>query len=371
MFWGKWWVVKTTICPKTLKLNIVKLKITILFAALGICLQAFAQDPQFVQFYASPMQLNPAMTGVHPGKWRVIANYREQWSSILDSKPYKSLSASFDAKSQIGRGDYLAYGFTALRDQAGSSNYLRQSGDFSLSYMKQLDGSRYRQYDQYLIGGAQVGFGQHSLDYGGLWFSSQFDNSSEQIDRSLSNGENINQSTDVYMNINAGLLWYAVFDDNQSLYFGGSLNHVNAPKVSFIDGDGQESIGMKWVLHAGGEIPFSHQLSLLPAAAVIGQGENMLALYGANVRYTNRDWQEVAIRSGLWGHLVKDVQGGFATPAVTFTAILEMERWNIGVSYDVATNQLSPPTNNRGAFELSLIYYHPATRREKVICPKL
>ena len=68
---------------------------------IGFSIQAFAQDPQFVQFYASPLQLNPAMTGVHPGKWRVVANYREQWSSILDSKPYKSLSASFDAKSTV------------------------------------------------------------------------------------------------------------------------------------------------------------------------------------------------------------------------------------------------------------------------------
>jgi type IX secretion system PorP/SprF family membrane protein len=349
----------------------VKIILTATFAFLGMSLSLFAQDPQFVQFYASPLQLNPAMTGVHPGKWRVIANYREQWNSILDSKPYTSLSASFDAKSRIGKGDYLAYGVTALRDQAGSSNYLRQTGDLSLSYMKQLDGSRYRQYDQFLIGGAQIGFGQHTLDYGNLWFSSQFDNGTEQINNSLPNGEAINESSGVYMNINAGLLWYAVFDDNKSLYFGGSVNHVNAPKISFIDADGAESMDMKWVIHAGGELPITHQLSILPGAAAIGQGENFLALYGANMRYTNRDWNEVAIRAGLWGHLVKDIKGGMATPAVTFTAILELERWNLGISYDIASNQLTPPTNHRGAFELSMIYYHPATRREKVNCPKL
>ncbi len=349
----------------------MKIILTSTFAFLGMSLSLFAQDPQFVQFYASPLQLNPAMTGVHPGKWRVIANYREQWNSILDSKPYTSLSASFDAKSRIGKGDYLAYGVTALRDQAGSSNYLRQTGDLSLSYMKQLDGSRYRQYDQFLIGGAQIGFGQHTLDYGNLWFSSQFDNGTEQVDANLQNGEAINESSGVYMNINAGLLWYAVFDDNQSFYFGGSVNHVNAPKISFIDADGAESMDMKWVIHAGGELPITHQLSILPGAAAIGQGENFLALYGANMRYTNRDWNEVAIRAGLWGHLVKDIKGGMATPAVTFTAILELERWNLGISYDIASNQLTPPTNHRGAFELSMIYYHPASRREKVNCPKL
>ena len=334
--------------------------------------QANAQDPQFAQFYASPLQLNPAMTGVHPGKWRAVANYREQWNSILNTRPYRTISTSFDAKSRVGRGDYFAFGVTAMRDQAGQSEYTRMTGDLSFSYMKQLDGSRYRSYDQYLIGGAQVGFGQHSLSPEKLWFSSQFNSSTEQIDLTTASGESIEGSSDVYLNANAGLLWYAVFDDNQSLYIGGSLHHINAPKISFIAANGEEELEMKWVAHMGGEIPFSSKLSLLPALAVIGQGPSLISLYGANIRLTNRDWKEVAIRAGAWGHLVKDQEGSMATPAVTFTAILEIERWNIGLSYDVAANKLASPTNGRGAFEVSLIYYAPpASRRDKVNCPKL
>ncbi len=331
---------------------------------------ATAQDPQFVQFYNSPLQLNPAMTGVHPGKWRAIANYREQWNSILDTRPFRTMSASFDARSRIGRGDFFAYGVTLQQDQAGRSSYQRTTGDLSLSYLKQLDGSRYRGFDQFLIGGLQVGLGQHSLDYQNLWFSSQFNNTTEQVDQTLASNENINETSGIYPNINAGLMWYAVMDDNQSFYIGGAVHHVNAPKISFIEADGEESLDMKWVLHAGGEIPFSHNFSLLPSVAVIGQGKNMLSLYGMNFRYTNRDWKELAIRAGAWGHLSKDFEGSVATPAVTFTAILEMERWNFGISYDVNANKLAPPTNGRGAFELSVIYYQPATRKEKVRCPK-
>ncbi len=342
----------------------------ILFFFLCCMSNVDAQDPQFAQFYASPLQMNPAMTGVHPGKWRAIANYREQWNSILDARPFRTVSASFDAKSRVGRGDYFAYGLTMLNDRAGRSNYTRTTGDLSFSYMKQLDGSRYRSYDQYLIGGLQAGVGQHSLDYGKLWFSSQFNNASEQVDSSLPTGELIEETSNMYLNLNAGLMWYAVFDDNQSLYIGGAVHHVNAPKVSFI-ADGEEQIDMKWVIHAGGELPFSKQLSLLPAVAVIGQGPSMISLFGANLRYTNRDWKEVAIRAGAWGHLVKDFESSLANPAVTFTAVLELERLNFGVSYDINANKLAAPTNGRGALELSLIYYHPATRREKVNCPKM
>jgi type IX secretion system PorP/SprF family membrane protein len=349
-----------------------KLPILLFTLILGNLSPLTAQDPQLIQFYAAPLQLNPAMTGVHPGAWRIAANFRQQWNSILDTRPFQTMSASFDGRNRLGRGDYIAYGVTAMRDQAGTSNYLRTTGDLGISYIKQLDGGRYgRGFDQFLIGGVQAGLGQHSLDFQKLWFSSQFDNVTEQIDLTRPSEENIAQNSGIYMNINTGLLWYAVFDDNKSLYFGGALHHINAPKVSFIEENGEEALDRKWTVHAGGEIPFSPQLSILPAIAVIGQGPSLISLFGTNFRYTNRDWHELAVRIGSWGHLVKDFEGSVAMPAVTFTAILEMERWNFGVSYDVNANKLAAPTNGRGALELSLIYYHPAERREKVRCPKL
>ena len=292
--------------------------------------QAHAQDPQFSQFYNSPLQLNPANTGVFPGQWRAVANYRQQWNSILNTRPFRTVSASFDMKVPVGRDDFFAFGVSALRDEAGKSNYTRSTVDLSASYMKQLGGGR-GSVDQFLVGGAQVGFGQHSIEPDALWFSNQFDIDLEQVNQALSNGENLNTSSDLYTNINVGLLWYAVFDDNQSFYVGGALQHVNEPSVSFIANGGTIPTDMKVTGHLGGEIPLTKRLSLLPAVAVINQGASMISLYGANLRITNRDWKELAIRAGAWGHLVKDINGGFATPAVTFTGILEVERWNVGI----------------------------------------
>ncbi|HHM21160.1 MAG TPA: type IX secretion system membrane protein PorP/SprF, partial [Bacteroidetes bacterium] len=191
-----------------------KILFAVLFAT-TIVWQAQAQDPQLVQFYASPLQLNPAMTGVFPGQWRAVANYRQQWNSILNTRPFRTISASFDMKQPVGRNDFFSLGLTTLRDEAGKSSYTRTSVDLSLAYLKQLDGSRYRSYDQFLVGGVQAGLGQHSITSGDLWFSSQFDTGLEQIDHSLPSGEMLNNSSDLYLNINAGLLWYAVFDDNQ------------------------------------------------------------------------------------------------------------------------------------------------------------
>jgi len=120
----------------------------------------------------------------------------------------------------------------------------------------------------------------------------------------------------------------------------------------------------------GGELPFSQQLSLLPAVLVMGQHTHLSTTAGANFRYNNRDWKEVAIRAGGWVHLSNRLDQGIAMDAVIFTTVLEMERLSIGISYDVTTSLLAAANNSRGAFELSLVYVQPAKWRTNVSCPK-
>jgi len=52
-----------------------------------------AQDPQFTQFYANPIYLNPAFAGSN-GCPRFAMNYRNQWPSL--SGNYVTYSASYD-----------------------------------------------------------------------------------------------------------------------------------------------------------------------------------------------------------------------------------------------------------------------------------
>lgn len=69
-----------------------------------------AQDIHFSQFYMAPLFLNPAMTGVMNCNHRVIANYRNQWASILRSNAYNTYNVSYDNKMPVGRYDYLGVG---------------------------------------------------------------------------------------------------------------------------------------------------------------------------------------------------------------------------------------------------------------------
>ncbi|MBL0100734.1 MAG: type IX secretion system membrane protein PorP/SprF [Saprospiraceae bacterium] len=66
-----------------------------------------AQDIHFTQFYMSPLNLNPALTGVMNCKTRMVANYRNQWAAVLAANAYNTYSVSYDQK-------YLWVGKTTL-----------------------------------------------------------------------------------------------------------------------------------------------------------------------------------------------------------------------------------------------------------------
>lgn len=332
--------------------------------------QSSAQDPRFSQFYANPLHLNPAMTGAFEGQFRFSVNYRDLYSSILANKPYRTLTAGIEIKSPVARRDFATFAISAMRDKAGQSNFQRTRLNIGGSFMKQLDGGRFNRGGQFLIVGAQLGAGQRSYNYNDLWFTEQFDAGSASVNYGADNGEAFDRaSTNIFLDFNAGILWYALLDENKSIYLGGAMHHLNTPAISLLDNP-MEKLPRKYVIHGGGELPFNDNLSILPAVAFLSQGSSMSTTIGGNFRYRNNDWKELAIRAGLWGHVTNKLDQGMGMDAVIVTTILEMERWNLGLSYDITTSVLSVANNSRGAFELSLIYVHPPQSRQyRVECP--
>jgi len=329
-----------------------------------------AQDPIFGQFYRASTHLNPAMAGVYNGRFRVQTNYREQWSSILPNMPFRTVGASFEYKIKVLENDFMNFSGTILNDQAGASDFTTNRGNLGFSYLKQLSGGRYSDYSSFLVAGGQFGFGQHSFDFGGLWFSSQYDGANEVINTSLNNGENFNNnSTDVYTDFNAGLLWYTILDHNFSFHAGGAIQHISEPNISFLGND-LEVLPRRFIFHAGAELPFNDNLSVLPAALVTFQGPSQTIITGANLRYTNRDWDEIALRVGTWGQISNKLEDQILLNSLIFNAIIELEKWSVGISYDINTSSVSDLSNGRGAYELSFIYTQPANYKTKVECPK-
>lgn len=327
-----------------------------------------AQDPFFTQYYASPLNVNPAMMGVFQGQWRMNTNYRQQWGGIFSDIPLRTIHASFDYRINVVDEDYLAFGINAVQDETGAFSRLKSTrGALGVSYMKQLSGNRYSSSDQYLVAGIQVGPGQFRAATDGLWFDRQYDSVAIGVNNNLASGEVAPQSN-MYLDYTAGLMWYMVSDDNQSMYIGGSAHHLSNPNISFF-GNKSESLRRRFSINAGGEFPISDELSVLPSMMASLQGPSMMTQFGSNFRYSNHDWQEVAVRIG-GAYRLSNKYSGILGDAFTVTGMLEMNGWVFGASYDIHTSTILRPTNGRGAWEISLIYVATERFPVKTSCPK-
>lgn len=337
-----------------------------LFATTG----ANAQDPRFTQYFASPWNLNPAMTGAFEGRWRVTANYRDQWSSILPDVPFRTYAAAADVRLGVSRNDFFALGLGLMHDEAGTSRFSQNKAQLGGSFIKQLAGGP-RRASHFVSLGAQLGFGQNSIDWGRLWFSRQFDPTTEAPDFSAGNGEpNAGANTDVYMDFNAGILWYTLFGSEGGYWSAGAaLHHLNQPVVTLAE-DNSEQLYSRLSLHTGGLLPMNENFGLMPGVLVMQQGPAFEADLGLNLRYSNNDRNELALRLGAWTRLGNRLDSGVQLDAVSVVAMLELERWMLGVSYDITVSSLAVANNSRGAFELSLTYFHPAERKSRVVCPR-
>src|SRR5579862_3074090 len=115
-------------------------KIVFSLALISLIQFAKGQDPAFSQFFASPLTLNPALTGKFNGSVRVAGNYRNQWPQINNA--YITSTVSVDGNiltNRITNGDAWGVGLMAMTDKTAdgilTSNYVA----ISTSYQKALD----------------------------------------------------------------------------------------------------------------------------------------------------------------------------------------------------------------------------------------
>lgn len=131
-----------------------------------------AQDQHFTQFFASPLTLNPALTGTFDGKYRVAFIYRDQ-------DPYKTFAGAIDLRfnmRNIGKRykDAFGVGMVFYNDKVPEVGYSNNQINVSGGFHKSLSPRN----DQFLSLGAQAGISQRNFSYGNLFFEDQFSGSS-------------------------------------------------------------------------------------------------------------------------------------------------------------------------------------------------
>jgi len=345
-------------------------------------LQLNAQDIHFSQFYLSPLNLNPAMTGVMNCNVRLVGNYRNQWASVLKANAYSTYSASYDQKIPVGRYDFFGVGGSFWGDKAGESNFATLQGKLSASYSKRMGG--YRKKSHYLVVGADAGVTQRSVDFTKLRWPNQHDNNGG-FDPGKETGEEgvLYRPDFIYADVSAGLLWFTVLDDNNNFYLGGAYHHLNRANVSFNEND-FESLYSKFTIHGGGEFMMGDKIGLVPGVVTMIQGPSFQTNFGTSLKFllsgNKRNYQ--AFQIGAWMRLSNHFQqldangqpDGNASDKITKDAVIlstrfDYQDFSLGFSYDLNISKLFPATNGNGSFEFSLVYKICGAENRGVYCP--
>ena len=326
------------------------------------------QDIHFSQFYMSPLNLNPALTGVMNCNIRLVGNYRNQWASVLKANAYNTYSVSYDQRIPVGRYDYFGVGGTFWGDRAGETAFSTLSGRLSGSYSKKMGG--YRSKKQYLVIGADIGIAQRSIDFLKARWPSQHDGDGGFNPTAPSMETNLDRDNFLFADVGAGALWFSTIDANNNYYFGGAYQHLNRANQSFYS-DEFEALYSKFTFHAGGEFLLSDRLGLVPGIVLLKQGPSFETNFGTSFKFLlggNKRYYQ-AFQIGAWFRLSNHYAKSTTGDALILSTRFDYETFAIGFSYDINVSSLKTASNGNGAFEFALTYKICGNESRNVYCP--
>jgi type IX secretion system PorP/SprF family membrane protein len=313
--------------------------LTIAILLTAILQEVKAQDPQFTQFYANPLYLNPAFAGVVRCP-RFILNYRNQWPNIPGN--YITYSASYDQHIDALNG---GIGVLVTNDVAGQGTL--NTLNFSGIYSYHLEVNR----NFSIKAGFQATYAQRTLDWSKLTFG-------DQIDRRYGFIYNTNEvfgpNSVNYVDFSAGMIGYS-----ERFFFGFAAHHLTQPDQSFLVPSSR--LPMKITAHAGASIPLTRKTRFNDPAKI---SPNILFQQQQDFRQINVGmyFQKSPFVAGLW-YRNKDA----------FIALVGIQQglFKFGYSYDVTVSRLTNTTG--GAHEISVsmqVDCKPKKKRFRTInCP--
>lgn len=314
-----------------------------------------AQDPQFSQFYAAPLYLNPAFAG-STGQARAGINYRNQWPAI--DANFTTMSAYFD---------YF------IEDKSSGVGIILNRDVEGLAGLRSLSVGLQYSYELYLtknLGfrpGAQVALFNRDINFNKLTFGDQFDPATgEFVNPATAEQFNTNFSK-TFVDLSLGGVFFT-----KVAYLGIAAFHLNQPNQSIIDEDSPLPVklsvhgGFKFYMKPGavgsGIYTREAERSIGPAFQFRHQGQfdqMDLGLY-----YTAEP-----LVLGFWyrGVPFKNVNGFVNNESLVFllgfTRIGAKEALNIGYSFDYTISKLT--AGSGGAHEFSLTYTWPMRNPRK------
>jgi type IX secretion system PorP/SprF family membrane protein len=303
---------------------------------LGVIQLAWAQDPQFSQFYANQVVLSPAFTGIAEGP-RLALAYRMQWTAIPGY--YRTFAAAYDQPVFFGRVRN-GLGLSFMADQAGEGSLTKLN--VLLNYALHIELSKNSALSLGLSGGIM----QASIDFYRLRFPDQIDPNAGFI---LPTQERNFFENRIHEDVNAGALWY-----NKYVYVGTSVMHITQPQQRFynvtLPNQALARLPIRANFFAGAQIPIDRNK----------EGKQSI---GPAVMYRiQQPFQQLDL--GLYVNLDPIVLGVWYRNQDAIIGLVGIQKGmiQVGYSYDYTISSLTNRIS-AGSHEVSLVLLFDKERR--------
>jgi len=304
------------------------------------------QQYHYSQYFSSPLQMNPAITGYFSEGIRFSSVYRNQWS--VGGNPFKTYSASIENRLfPNSQANKLGVGLVLVSDQSNNNAFSVNAAAFSTAFNIALteDGSIE------LGAGLQAQLNQRKIDPFRLTFASQFQNGG--FNTSIMTPEMLKASTIMYMSFNGGLLLNLKSDIDNSLYLGVSVYNLNSPQTNIMDQVFNEPVRLN--LQAGGKMILNdHTLIQLSSNASFQNGSSEVLIGGVGSFVFGDVIESKKIMMGSWYRVSDAIIPYFG---------LQWGGYLLGFSYDIIVSKLKEASGIRNSFEMSFSYTNSKNRK--------
>ncbi|MCW3083576.1 MAG: hypothetical protein JWP12_942 [Bacteroidetes bacterium] len=313
---------------------------------------AHAQDFHLSQYDAPPMFLNPAMTGMFDGKFRIEAHYRTQWAAVA-TKPFTTTGISFDMPIKK-----FGVGVQIMNYRAGAGQFNVLSALVSVAYDIVIDKAK----NHHFALGIQGGIVYKSFDINKLTFGNQYTPlNGGDFDMNLPTNEVLQNSTILTHDINAGALYYFAKENVRiNPFVGFSAFHLTQPQESFYDNGNK--LPVRYYAHGGLKINVNEKIQLLPKAIYMHEVNDNEWTATLLLHYFLKDADTYLI----FGPTYRSKDAGI------IEAGIKKGQYTCRISYDINTSSLQTVSNHRGGFEISFTYIARRSKPNPLAnCPRL
>lgn len=310
-------------------------------------------DPHFSQFYAYPLWLNPGMTGVMDGSYRVTGIYRNQWSAVMT--PFTTAGISAD----VATNKNLNFGINFMNQTAGDGGYRYVNASASVAY----SGIRFGPENAHQVtAGMQIGllnrrFDPSKFQYGDQW------NPVTGYNSGAPTADFISQASALVLDIGAGLSYVdATADKPVNFFAGAAVFHLSKPEDPFINNGTKGNLPMRLSFHAGARINLSEQASITPNLLYLKQGNASEKMAGLFVQLRANDFTDLLAGAN---YRIGDAVSPYVGVA--------FQNFVVGVSYDVNVSDLGKAVAGTNSLELSFTYISRKAGKplRYLSCPRL